>query len=120
VLFPQRTIFDQMESAGLAWRNYYNDTPWELFLESLAHAPDGRVASMEEFWADARRGSLPAFAWLNPRSGINASTGVGSNDQHPTHDVAAGERFYKDVYEALRASPQWNETLFIITSASDR
>jgi hypothetical protein len=34
---------------------------------------------------------------------------------HPDHDVAAAEQFYKDIYEALRASPQWNETLFILT-----
>jgi len=52
---------------------------------------------------------------INPRSGINVTTGVGSNDQHPDHDVAAGEAFYKDVYEALRSSPSWNETLLIIT-----
>ena len=46
---------------------------------------------------------------------MNVSTGEGSNDQHPDHDVALGEALIKDVYEAVRASPQWNETLFIIT-----
>ena len=35
-------------------------------------------------------------------------------DDHPCHDVAKGERFLKDVYEALRASPAWNETLWLI------
>jgi phospholipase C len=25
------------------------------------------------------------------------------------------ERFYKDIYEALRASPQWENLLFVIT-----
>lgn len=39
----------------------------------------------------------------------------GSNDHHPDHDISLGEQYYKDIYEALRASPQWNETLFIIT-----
>jgi phospholipase C len=29
--------------------------------------------------------------------------------------VALGERYYKDIYEALRASPAWNETLYIVT-----
>jgi len=29
--------------------------------------------------------------------------------------VAEGEKFIKRIYEALRASPVWNETLFIIT-----
>jgi len=39
----------------------------------------------------------------------------GSNDQHPDHDISLGEQYYKDIYEALRSSPQWEETLFIIT-----
>lgn len=37
------------------------------------------------------------------------------NDQHPDHSVREGERLMKNVYEALRKSPKWNETLFIIT-----
>ncbi|KAK6162748.1 hypothetical protein DH2020_002589 [Rehmannia glutinosa] len=37
------------------------------------------------------------------------------NDDHPSHDVFEGQKFVKEVYEALRSSPQWNEMLFIIT-----
>jgi phospholipase C len=37
------------------------------------------------------------------------------NDDHPSHDVAEGQKFVKEVYEVLRSSPQWNEILFIIT-----
>ena len=58
---------------------------------------------------------MPSFSWINPRSGINVTTGVDSNDQHPDHDVSAGEQFIKDIYEALRASPAWSETLFVVT-----
>ena len=35
--------------------------------------------------------------------------------QHPDHDVSLGQKLMKDVYEALRASPHWEETLLIIT-----
>lgn len=38
-----------------------------------------------------------------------------ANDDHPSHDVYQGQMFVKEVYETLRSSPQWNETLFIIT-----
>lgn len=113
-LFPQMTIFDQLDQEGMTWRNYFNDTPWELMLESLAHNPHN-LQSMEQFYLDASQGTLPNFAWINPRSGINISLAQGSNDDHPDHDVSLGEQYYKDIYEALRASPQWNETLFIIT-----
>jgi phospholipase C len=113
-LFPQKTIFDQLTEEGLTWRNYYNDTPWELFLSAIAHHPEN-LASMDQFFADARNGKLPAFSWINPRSGINVTLKLGSNDQHPDHDIALGEQYYKDIYEALRASPQWNQTLLVIT-----
>jgi len=113
-LFPQKTIFDQLANEGMTWRNYYNDTPWELFLGAIAHNPEN-LASMEQFFVDAREGNLPSFAWINPRSGINVTLKLGSNDQHPDHDIALGEGYYKDIYEALRASPQWYETLLVIT-----
>mgnify|MGYP001560294631 FL=1 len=113
-LFPMPTIFDQVAEAGGTFKIYYNDTPWELFVEAIAHHPEHTVP-MDEFFADARRGTLPDFAYINPRSGINLTIMQGSNDQHPDHDVRAGEQYYKDIYEALRASPQWNETLFIVT-----
>lgn len=51
-LFPQRTILDQVESAGLEAKNYYNDTPWEMFMESIAHHPE-RTSTMTQFFEDA-------------------------------------------------------------------
>lgn len=41
--------------------------------------------------------------------------GDGANDDHPSHDVGNGQKLVKQVYEALRGSPQWNQSLFIIT-----
>eukprot|EP01113_Clastostelium_recurvatum_P048518 TRINITY_DN885_c0_g1_i1.p1 TRINITY_DN885_c0_g1~~TRINITY_DN885_c0_g1_i1.p1 ORF type:complete len:683 (-),score=96.84 TRINITY_DN885_c0_g1_i1:346-2313(-) len=114
VLFPQETIFDQLAKEGFTWRNYYNDTPWELFMQSIAHNPENLV-SLEQFFVDARDGLLPDFSWINPRSGINVTTMQGSNDQHPDHDISLGELHYKAIYEALRSSPHWNETLLIVT-----
>lgn len=37
-----------------------------------------------------------------------------ANDDHPSHDVSEGQKFVKQIYEALRSSPQWNEILFVI------
>jgi phospholipase C len=113
-LFPHRTIFDQLSEEGLSWKNYYTDTPWETFMESLAHHPDN-LQPMKRFYEDAAAGTLPSYGFINPRSGINMTTYEGSNDMHPDHDVALGEQFYKDIYEAVRASPAWNRTLLIIT-----
>ena len=113
-LYPQRTIFDSLEESSLSWKTYYHDLPWNLILESVVKGYKN-LWNMETFFQDAAAGNLPSFSWINPRLGPNMTTLEGSNDQHPDHDMRLGERLMKDVYEALRASPAWNETLFIIT-----
>jgi Phosphoesterase family len=39
-----------------------------------------------------------------------------ANDQHPPHDVQAGEQLIAEVYNAVRNSPAWNDTLLIVQS----
>jgi phospholipase C len=113
-LFPQETIFDQLEASGLSWRNYVGDGPWELFMESIARRPNN-VLEMSHFYSDARLGSLPNLSYISPRAGMSFEAGACANDMHPDHSVAEGEQLIKDIYEALVTSPQWNETLLIIT-----
>ena len=74
-----------------------------------------KLRDAEEFLRDARDGTLPAFSWLNPRWGIDMVKLEGAQDQHPDHDVRLGEALIKEVYEALRSGPKWNETLLVIT-----
>ena len=77
-----------------------------------------RTHTMDRFFADAAKGTLPALTWIDPRQGINKTLGNlgGPNSDHPSCcDVALGERLRKDVYEALRAGPGWNHTAFIMT-----
>jgi len=40
-----------------------------------------------------------------------------ANDDHLSYDVAEGQKFVEEVYEALRSSSQWKQTLFLITYA---
>eukprot|EP00759_Apiculatamorpha_spiralis_P047080 PhF_6_TR42989/c0_g2_i2/m.65567 len=96
-LFPQQTFLDQVAEGGGTWKNYYNDTPWEGFMESIAYNPDN-VVHLDQFFEDAATGNLPTVAWINPRLGVNLSLGLGSNDQHPDHDIALGEAYIKDIY----------------------
>lgn len=55
-------------------------------------------ASHTEFYKQAALGLLPKFSFLEP---------PGEACDHPCHDMAKGERFIKDAYEALRAGPGW-------------
>jgi len=73
-LYPQQTFFDQVEAAGMTWKNYYNDTPWEMFVETIAHHPEN-VAPLTDLFDAAAAGTLPNYAWINPRCGMNITTG---------------------------------------------
>jgi phospholipase C len=66
------------------------------------------VLPIERFYQDARAGQLPQFTWINPECCKYMS-------MHPPSPINVGEAFVKGVYEAVRNSPQWNETLFILT-----
>ncbi|KAJ6345552.1 hypothetical protein OIU78_008246 [Salix suchowensis] len=65
------------------------------------------------FKTHAKQGKLPGYAVLEQR--YMDMKIVPANDDHPSHDVYQGQMFVKEVYETLRASPQWNETLLVIT-----
>lgn len=117
--FPQRTIFDSLLASGHEYVRIYNDSVTDLFLESFSsNATRSRTHTMDRFFSDAAKGTLPALTWIDPRQGVNMSMGNlgGPNSDHPSCcDVALGERLRKDIYEALRAGPGWNDTALVMT-----
>ena len=84
-----------------------DDPPGELIdwhMAGVARHVD-KFDSHTTFYEQAAEGQLPAFSWISPN--IEAC-------DHPCHDIAKGERQLKDVYEALRAGPKWEKTLFLV------
>ncbi|KAG6681139.1 hypothetical protein I3843_13G065200 [Carya illinoinensis] len=113
--FPQRTIFDSLDENGLTFGIYYQNIPATLFFRSLRklkHTTNFHSYSLK-FKLDAKMGKLPNYVVLEQRY-FDVDL-MPANDDHPSHDVAIGQRFVKEVYETLRASPQWNEMALLIT-----
>lgn len=108
-----KSIFQQLSEKGISWINYSNTTgfqPDALFYQwtvASGHAATN-IKPLNQFYADAKAGTLPAFSYLNPECCSYTSF-------HPPSPITTGEAFLKDVYEALRASPNWEDTLFILT-----
>ena len=121
---PQRSIFQQLSEYGISWMNYQNSTTdamtdtspltgfnpdaafYNWTLSSGAYKTN--IAPLEQFYADAKAGTLPKFTYINPECCSYQSF-------HPPSPITLGENFIKGIYEALRGSPQWEETLFILT-----
>ena len=109
--FTSPSIFGLLGSHQLNWAIYgYDAEPLtKSTFTDIATAAGGNFGLFTDFTAAAGSGRLPAFTFLEPSWG---STG---NSQHPNYNVALGEQFIHDVYEALRNGPGWAQTLLIIT-----
>ncbi|XP_020252204.1 LOW QUALITY PROTEIN: non-specific phospholipase C1-like [Asparagus officinalis] len=113
--FPQKTIFDSLEENGLSFGVYYQNVPAVLFFKSLRKLKN--VVNFHNYKLTFKRhassGKLPNYAVIEQKYfDLDLDP---ANDDHPSHDVARGQRFVKEIYETLRASPQWNETALLIT-----
>ncbi|XP_021891720.1 non-specific phospholipase C1 [Carica papaya] len=113
--FPQKTIFDSLEEDGLSFGVYYQNIPATLFFKSLRklkHVTKFHDYALK-FKLHATLGKLPNYVVVEQRYfDIDLFP---ANDDHPSHDVAIGQKFVKEVYEILRSSPQWKEMALLIT-----
>ncbi len=98
------TIFERLSGKAVPWKYYYSTLP---FVAVLGATVDGHVGSLEDFIADARTGKLPSFSYVEPAFGFN--------DDHPPGHPLAAQQFLAMVYTALATSPQWKNTLLVIT-----
>ena len=72
---------------------------------------------IDDLAQDLHSGNYPyRLTWIEPNYGDAISgTFRGGTSQHPMDGVEGGERLIKQVYEAVRASPNWKSSLLIIT-----
>ncbi|KAI3678489.1 hypothetical protein L6452_37784 [Arctium lappa] len=113
--FPQKTIFDSLDENALTFGIYYQNIPATLFFKNLRKLKF--ITKFHEydlkFRDHAKKGKLPNYVVIEQRY-FDVSL-FPANDDHPSHDVAVGQAFVKEVYEILRGSPQWDEMVFLIT-----
>jgi len=120
---PRRaSIWKVLWANGFADWKIYNSIPWKhfvlsyhLFLKGQIPTVDANsadyIGNIKQFKDDAAKGTLPAFSFIEPVWIAK----VGTTSYHPGADKAPGEIALNEVYEALKNSPNWNETLLIIT-----
>jgi phospholipase C len=104
------TIFERLSDAGISWADYNASFPIGATL-SLYPANDSgyfrtNAPPIAQFFSDAKAGSLPQFSLLDPD--------YGTQSQENPQNIAVGEGFLGRVLDALRNSPLWRKTLFIL------
>jgi phospholipase C len=104
------TIWDRLADHSLPAKYYYSDFPftalWGAKYLGISHL-------ISDFFSDAAAGNLPAVSFVDPRF-IGEAEGL-SNDDHPHADIRNGEAFLNSIYQAVTSSPNWQNTVMVIT-----
>ena len=109
-----RNIFNVLQDLGVDWR-VYSDTDVVppltrlMFPNLWTYSNGDHFHHFDTFKQDCASGNLAQYTFLEPSFLVNP------NDQHPPHDVIAGEKFLFDIWQAVSQSPAWFESLLIIT-----
>jgi phospholipase C len=111
--YDMNTIFDNLSRHGVSWRVYYHDVPQSLALSKQVQYFWSMYEDIDEFFSNCKYGLLPAYSFIEPRYFNEGADRA--NDQHPIHGVPLGDALIADIYEAVRRSPNWEETILLIT-----
>ena len=120
--FDNGTIYDRLEDKCLDWLVFEGDeTPQVFALSGMnINALQGRFRDFEDFVDSVNDPGFPAsYTFIEPNYGNimpwTSEDYTCGTSQHPLDDVMRGERLIKQVYEAIRDSPHWNESLLVVT-----
>ena len=119
--YPKGSIFDRMTDQGISWR-LYHDTNGPLEgaisqVSSIHHIELWDVHPVTEFETAVQSGAYPyQYTFIEPNYGdVAGGSYENGTSQHPMDGVGGGEKLIAKVYNAIRKSPIWKQSLFIIT-----
>jgi phospholipase C len=114
-----KSIFERIvEKGGTAKIYRYEGSGLTPETVNLAQHHPELFATFTQFLADAEKDSLPNYSLIQPNyidhDGTNGPEIA--NDEHPDHNVLAGEIFIATVYNALRRNQKvWESSVLLIT-----
>jgi phospholipase C len=122
--FPNGTLYSCLQQANRTWRVYHDDLfPQVLAIKDMIdpfRLNSGqfswlRVGEKQFFIDDLADGFDVDYTFIEPNYGLATGGFASGNCQHPVGSMAAGEAFIQYVYEAIRNSPVWPQSLLIVT-----
>ncbi|MEP7352524.1 MAG: alkaline phosphatase family protein [Acidobacteriota bacterium] len=116
---PVKSIYERVIAAGHTSKLYYYDPSSSTMevLNLLQNQPQ-LFGTYKQFLDDCKRGQLPKYCFVEPNYSDHPGEGGGqelASDQHPDHDVQAGEIFIASIYNAIRENPSlWQSTALLV------
>jgi phospholipase C len=123
--FANGTIYDKLAEKRLKFKIYCgNDCPQVSGIRASTDDLDLNWSNLSSLQRDLQDPNYPfSYIFIEPDNGTPDHTifGVGShcnsvkqNDMHPPSNVQDGEALIKQVYETIRNSPVWNQSMFLL------
>ncbi len=107
-----KTIFDELNAAGISWKIYYQkNSPSAAAFSNFAAISAGHLVqddgNFSQFISDATNGTLPAVAYIeNPDADEHPGTGF---------NIETGVALSQSLVNAVMYGPSWKDSAFIIT-----
>jgi phospholipase C len=109
--FSQKTIFEELDAAGVSWKVYFNEVPFAAIFGYVRQHPQN-LAPLPLYFVDALLGTLPQVAFVDP---IFLGLVNVENDEHPPTNVQMGELFSSLVITALFKGQAWSSSALFLT-----
>ena len=117
IIFENGSIFDLLESENIDWAVYHGDE----FPQVLALSGMDVTTTMANFHDRTNSRTIyPATISqttysLNPTTVMSLAAPISAATlEHPIDDIAHGERLIKEVYEAIRNSRVWEQSVLFV------
>jgi phospholipase C len=101
------TILDRLHAHDISWRDYFSDVPAVGVILKNATTYPKNLASIDQFYKDAKAGTLPAVSFVDPN--------FDHESEENADDISFGENFMAKVTNAVFDSPNWKNTVMIYT-----
>jgi phospholipase C len=120
--FENGTIYDRLDAKGLKWTVFMGDELPQVFAIHGMHEArlEGHFKGFDHFEETVNdpKFSTP-YVFIEPSYGnvlpLTPGDFTCGNSQHPLDDVTRGEKLIKKVYETIRNSPHWNDSVLLVT-----
>jgi phospholipase C len=104
------TIFDQLNSHGISWADYFEDVPQD---GSFRPVDTTHNLSLATFLLQASGvGTLPQVSFVDPNLGTFGTTL--EDDEHPPTDIQRGQFHVSNIVNAVRNGPYWKDSIIFI------
>ena len=115
VSFPQWHDLRPLRKAKIPFRIYAGDVfPNVGLLHGISINDD--IDDFANFEGDISNADFDAaYTFIEPNYDALVNNFKDGNSQHPLGSVHAGEQLIKQVYEIIRQSPRWNDSMLVVT-----